>query len=501
MMKEIYKYIIASFFLVSSINAQTTTITNFPYYQNFRNATMPSGWVRPGTVGTAVGNNNAVPTSIGLELTPAEQSRFGGIVLDGVDFNSSNGITISFEFSMTEGQTFDSSFGDGFAFFLFDSSKPATLGAPGRGVGYSQGDGVNGVDGGYLGIGFDVFGNNKGRHINRSGVVENIYQGTFSRNHITMRGAMGETRLNGYPLLFTQKVDVVSDNTNNLKSTLDVSNGVLNHSPLGLTSSNIFQLRSTVLSSSVNDINYRRAIITLLPRIGGGMRVTLDVTHGSITTRVLNSFDYPTSLKYTRNPTGETETVVSLDTPVPAKFQLGFSAGTGLASQRHLIRDVEISIPYMAETKEDVVSMCMTFPQKSVPINPFTNDKFYRGPLTGTPGSGQDGTYIDFNSIQFSDVNDNVLGSTVPGAKNYVQTGVGTWTTNPANGTVVFLPMNGFKGVATIYYTAKGFNTNSGPFDQEIYRSAPQKITVNVVRCGSIINPNIPSGGVIRSGK
>ena len=48
---------------------------------------------------------------------------------------------------------------DGLTFFLYDASVPFTVGAYGGSLGYANRTGINGLSGGYLGIGLDVFGN------------------------------------------------------------------------------------------------------------------------------------------------------------------------------------------------------------------------------------------------------------------------------------------------------------------------------------------------------
>lgn len=475
-----------------NLSAQTT-ITNFPFKTDFLGTTIPTGWIKPGTI------NSATPSTDGLKLTTGALSEFGGVVLDGVDFNSTNGITVSFEYSMYGGNTYDGQYGDGLAFFLFDSNKTSTLGAAGRGLGYSNGD-TNldlGVDGGYIGIGFDEFGNFKDYKLGRNGIPAASLSGP---EHLTIRGAMGTSRTNGYPVLSTMRTNIASDATTTLSAKLDITTGNIVYSTTGLSSADVFSIRPGTLSTTVGDTYYRRGKLTLLPRTGGGFRISLEVIHGGVTTVLLNQFEYPTSIKYNDNSASSTATnIVTLNTPVPAKFQLGFAASTGAAAQVHLIRHIEISIPYMPSAADDQISICNAFPQSSTNISPFINDTFYNGPLTGTPSLGNTSSYIDYNSFQFSDVNDNPIGTNQN--RSYTENGVGTWTYNATTAQVNFVPVNGFIGQATVYYTAKGLSTNGGPFGQEIYRSAPQKLTVNVVKCGAVVNPQLPAGGIIRSGK
>ena len=91
-----------------------------------------------------------------LRLTPAQIQRVGGIVSD-FDFATNEGVDITFTT-----YTWGGNGADGMTFFLSDASRPPTLGASGGSLGYSCSN-VNpifsGVDGGYMAIGIDEFGN------------------------------------------------------------------------------------------------------------------------------------------------------------------------------------------------------------------------------------------------------------------------------------------------------------------------------------------------------
>jgi len=60
---------------------------------------------------------------------------------------------------------------DGLVFFLFDGSKAFSVGANGGSIGYAQKTGVNGLNGGYLGVAVDEFGNYSNGTEGRTGGV------------------------------------------------------------------------------------------------------------------------------------------------------------------------------------------------------------------------------------------------------------------------------------------------------------------------------------------
>lgn len=94
-----------------------------------------------------------------LRLTGASQSQ-GSFVIYNQPISAASGLSITFNLFSYGGNG-----ADGISFFLIDgAANPTVGGAPGRGLGYSN-DRIDpnniapGITGGYLGIGFDEFGN------------------------------------------------------------------------------------------------------------------------------------------------------------------------------------------------------------------------------------------------------------------------------------------------------------------------------------------------------
>jgi hypothetical protein len=99
------------------------------------------------------------PGNGALRLTTADASQSAFVLFDEA-FASNKGVNVTFDFFSYGGNG-----ADGISFFLIDGStlgKDVTPGSAGAGLGYAQNTGTAGATGltsGYLGIGFDEFGN------------------------------------------------------------------------------------------------------------------------------------------------------------------------------------------------------------------------------------------------------------------------------------------------------------------------------------------------------
>jgi hypothetical protein len=133
----------------------------FPLTQTFKNYSAP-GWVFGGspspykatlTGGTAITNPD--PANNGwLRLTSTTGYQAGYAYYD-TPIPTGRGLVITFDYGAWGGTG-----ADGLSFFLFDGVTPTfNVGASGGSLGYAQKTGVNGLSGGYLGLGLDEFGN------------------------------------------------------------------------------------------------------------------------------------------------------------------------------------------------------------------------------------------------------------------------------------------------------------------------------------------------------
>ncbi len=187
--------------------------------------------------------------------------------------------------------------GDGFSVYLFDSSATFSLGGYGGSLGYApDGTTTPGLAGGYLGIGFDEFGN-----------FSNPTQGRV-----------------GGPGLRPNSVVLRGPTTTNPSTTNRYLTGVtLNAatSPIGYG--------SPVFSRPAETEFYRRVKISIVP-IGTPINPKYTIT-----------------VMWRTSPTGNDVTLLTYDTvdPIPANLKLGFAASTGGSTNYHEIRNLVITTP------------------------------------------------------------------------------------------------------------------------------------------------------------
>ncbi|MFJ1270170.1 hypothetical protein ACD661_16570 [Legionella lytica] len=196
------------------------TLNLLPYYESFSSTNTADPWVLPAGNGSNTVNSacltasitntsyipacaaggdggyqsgGAVPDVTGhgaLRLTSAIRSEEGGIVFARL-FNLTQGFSIQFTAYSYAGADNDGTDsnpgGDGFSFFFIngESAIPTVLGPTGAGLGY--GHGAGGITGGYIGIGFDEWGN----------FAKTASSDARLPNHIAVRGAT----INNNPLL------------------------------------------------------------------------------------------------------------------------------------------------------------------------------------------------------------------------------------------------------------------------------------------------------------
>ena len=119
------------------------------------NPTAPATPGTPGSPGRCPKDNDEDGKGA-LRLTPTDYHKVGGIVST-EPFPTNDGVDITFT-TYTWGGTG----ADGMTFFLADADRPVTLGASGGALGYpcsNENPMYSGVDGAYIGIGMDEFGN------------------------------------------------------------------------------------------------------------------------------------------------------------------------------------------------------------------------------------------------------------------------------------------------------------------------------------------------------
>ncbi|MGS4347298.1 hypothetical protein ACKUSY_17265 [Myroides odoratus] len=418
------------------------------------------------------------------------EQTFTGFALDDIEFTSQFGIIVEFKYAMIEGHTFNGRYGDGLAMFLYDSSKNFEIGAHGASLGYAYrnndgGASIPGLNGGYLGVGLDVYGDFKVRSVIAHERKEGIsYQWEQPGSHVTIRGAQYmNDRHKGYPVLYTINTDF-RRSTNRAK--LVYATGDYDYHDEQFTKR--FDLRPEY--DYDGNIAYNTVTVKIIPnheREGSEVEVKVRDRYGE--GNIIDKFFYPNTFK-TRD---QNNNLYDFETKIPDQFKIGFAAGTGGAFQVQLVKDVRVTLPYQPETEDVQAVFCSgegNNDGRKVRFDPYENSNFYTGSVAD-PDYGNSNYYIDYGSFRFEDEEGYDLNSSNP--FTYTQPGVGTWSYN-GDRTVTFTATedNIAEGEYSVYYSAKGINRNGGPFGEEVYRSRPTKLTVVVSKCKKLVNPLMP---------
>lgn len=249
------------------------------------------------------------PTGEGwLRLTESKKNQSTFAYYDRAFEAQNLDINISFDFAI-----YDGTGADGFSFFLMDGSYDPDPGAFGGSLGYANrydydGNPVDGLSGGYLGVGFDNYGNFSNSNEGRNGGVG------FVPNSISIRGSGEGT--SGYEYITHVNLDQYGD--------IGFEN--LNERPI--------------------ENNYRRASIKLT----ADDKLTVQVQFGESNSPeiIIDNMDISSYL---------------VDRPETMMF--GFSAATGSRKEIHEIRNllVNANVPIIPEldsfTLSGIAIMCI----------------------------------------------------------------------------------------------------------------------------------------------
>jgi FG-GAP-like repeat len=147
--------------------------------------TAPTGGI-PGFANPAI---DAAGSGV-LRLTDNTASQSGAVIYNQSVFSKA-GISIEFEYFQYGGTAVNGQKGDGISFFLLDGAQatPTQAGGFGGGLGYAQNTVLSqaGIAGGYLGIGFDSFGNFGKASEGRVGGITGD-----SNDRVTVRGSAAQ---------------------------------------------------------------------------------------------------------------------------------------------------------------------------------------------------------------------------------------------------------------------------------------------------------------------
>ena len=490
---------------------QSSVYGDFPFENSFLSNIQPSYVTVPGS------NNSATFTNDGISLTTNAANQFGAVFLNDRQFTSDNGIVIEFEYMMYGGTG-----GDGLCMFLFDASlQNPEIGSPGSGLGYtynwSRDDYSStrkaGLDGAYLAVAFDSYGNFKNLRYESNDRKNGIpYQGLDSEGNtkpsnsvngalaaqydagdqVTLRGAKGVPLTSGsvsmadgytgYPVLATRSTTAGFG--------FEVSaNSPYNYIASTAYSGSYFPINGSGIFTGEDSEHYRRAIVELYPAVdaGGGFYVTVKIVHGTasgpVTDTLIEDYHYKPSFGYQENAMvpyqfnpdipATTPPTFTLNANVPDSLRIGFAASTGAQTNNNVIKNIKITLPGSAVANDDPIENPT---QSPIEIFPLLNDLGY----TGTIGENQSGSYLylDPETFRFWE-NDTTLAANAYSCT----TSDGVWTYSPVTEKVSFVPIQDFTGTASIRYDIKGGGRDANketPFSDEAYRSTQAVISVKI---------------------
>ena len=244
----------------------------------------------PGCRTGATGLTDAQGGALRLTSSKNDQASF---IFYNQAIPAGQGLQIIFDFYAYGGKEFQGRRGDGISFFLVDgAANPNTAGAFGGSLGYAQKTAINGIEGGYVGIGFDEFGNYSNPSEGRQG-------GPGIRiDAVALRGKGDNTT--GYAYL---------NGTGSLPGSIDSLNANANRAG-----------------------SKRTARITLT----ADNKISVDIDFGSGFQPVITPYDLATQ-----------------GTLPSAGFKFGFASSTGAATNIHEIRNLLITTlsPNLSITK------------------------------------------------------------------------------------------------------------------------------------------------------
>ena len=266
-----------------------------------------------------------------LRITPALSSRKGYAFIN-KSFSSGLGIIAEFEFKAWRPELGDAyTGGDGFSVFLFDGSvtkENFMLGGFGSSLGYTRNSDTNpkvenGLNGGFIGIGFDsygAFGNTlegksgmigTGTQIPKDPDVGNSYE---IPNTIVLRGAT-----------------IKNDNSN--------SNRILAYAKLGDRSGTVKAMRlRSELDYDVKSITrptdaqfYRKVKIIIKPVLDKDSKPISYIIQVYMVKSINATYDATPLINYTTTQN------------MPETLKIGFAASTGGAMNNHELRNLQIT--------------------------------------------------------------------------------------------------------------------------------------------------------------
>ncbi|MEZ7915288.1 MAG: hypothetical protein QMC10_11230, partial [Macellibacteroides fermentans] len=185
-MNRLYSRLLLSILLItifeslflSQVNAQ------FTITENFKGSSVGSNIILGGNPSSVLTSGVFDPVNNGwLRLTTDATNARGFAYID-TPFPSSIGVYVEFEYKTWRSKADDTYKGaDGISLFLFDATKTFSIGAFGGSLGYANQTNVAGLEGAYIGVGLDEYGNFAMKSEGKNGGTDDL-----APNSIVLRG-------------------------------------------------------------------------------------------------------------------------------------------------------------------------------------------------------------------------------------------------------------------------------------------------------------------------
>lgn len=316
------KYALLIIFLLSIMAAEL-----------FAQFTITNPLTTSNSTGLKIGGNAYLTAATGvdpngsgwLRLTDAQVKQEGYMYVK-QDFPSTLGVIADFEYKAWRDVSENFFGADGFCVFLFNaaiSEADFKLGGFGGSLGYatySKPPDTKGLSGGYLGVGFDAYGNYARANENRNGGTSQ-----FVPNAIVVRGPTSPTYTDSNVFLTSAEL---GDRTGTFQE---------------IRQRNEIDYNTIVTTRPSNDVFYRRVQVI----------ITKPSTDYLITVKWKkeNQNDFTTVLTYTLS---------SSLYPAPSNLKLGFAASTAAGFNYHEIRNIILTTPgnLRVDTRSESNSLC-----------------------------------------------------------------------------------------------------------------------------------------------
>jgi len=271
----------------------------FPYCEPFDGSAVQQS--------TVFGGNARLIDGV-LRLTENQTNQRGFVYID-IPFPSAFGIKASFEYFSYGGDVLRRA--DGISFFLFDADVPVfSAGGFGGSLGYAQKGNDPGLSRGYIGIGFDEFGNYGNTAENKVGGFAGA--GTdLVPDAVVIRGPGNGT--SGYAFLVGRKTMSTGNDGLNPGGQFPISSGGT----------------GTQRVTDPNQPGYRKVFLELQPKpdkTGYFVTLRMMVTTAQGQPRMVTIFDRP------------------YDFPAPKNLKIGFAASTGGFTNFHEIKNLIVEV-------------------------------------------------------------------------------------------------------------------------------------------------------------